>query len=331
MDTKDIASGLPEIIKEARALGPVEFHTVSRHLVASVPEGRDLVSLKPWLDEFQPTPDRRRGTQTLVDLPSFCDWVNRNKVESSVLFCDPARNAPVITAVIDYHLETNEAAGYVASDGRDGVAQWLEFSGRYPLVLSPKWKVWAEVEKKGLSVVEFAAFLEEHALDLHAPETVTELSTGQTVSDGLPDDVRDFLRLTGGRFGTPREIMNLARGIDVNVGAKVQERFRTASGERALRFEEAHETKQGDNVVVVPDVFLIAIPVFDLSSAVYRLPVRLTYRIHQGQVVWGLTCWRAEETFDAAVRDMATKAHEATELQLFFGPAPKGRNGSGQS
>lgn len=305
--------GLAILFEKAVRLGGVELLDLARNKVANVPNGRSLVDLRPFMEKFRAYPARRAGTQSVVDLPSFVEWVNRHKGDSSALFCNVRPDAPSIDAVIDYHVAGSATTEANADTGEDMLARWQEFRARYPLTLDKRWVDWAEVEKEPLSQVEFAAFLEDHALDLHAPGA----------GDSLPEDVAEFVRRTGAHVGNPGEIMGLSKDLSIKVEGATAERHVLQSGEAVIKFEERHEATSNSTVVKVPGLIVIAIPVFEFSTDVYRIPVRIRYRIASGKTFWILKRWRAEETFDHAIRDVAGKAAEGTSLPMFFGPVPK--------
>lgn len=216
---------------------------------------------------------------------------------------------------VDYH----EAGPATGPD--DALARWVKFGATHPMPFDPRWLAWRGVDGKPLGQAEFAAFLEDHALDLCPIADSVDTASGKATST-LPADVAEFLRLTGGKCGTPEEVIALAKGLDVAVDQKVANRIRLQSGEQKLVFEESHTTSTGGQQVTVPPIFLVVLPVFNLSAQVYRLPVRLRYRLDQGRVVWLPTLWRADETVDAAVRDAAELAKAETSLPLFYGTSP---------
>lgn len=114
-------------------------------------------------------------------------------------------------------------------------------------------------------------------------------------------------------------MVQLSKGLDLYADTKVQERINLQSGETSFTFEEKH--RGAPDAVVVPQLFLVALPVFYLSDTLYRVPVRLRYRLAEGKLVWIPTLWQAEEVFDKAVRDAAKAAEDATERTLFYGAA----------
>lgn len=279
--------------------------------IASVPTGRTLQSLKKLLDEYLLRPERRQGYAGLQDLKSFIDWTNRHKDGASVLRCHQDRTMPALQAIIDYH----EAGAPAAMEGADGKARWKGFGANYTMPLDQRWKDWTGISGKPIGQAQFASFLEDHVLDLVGPNTSVD-GAGALVST-LPPEVARFLALNGGKCAEPADVVALSRGLEVYADTKVAERVNMQSGETSFTFEEKH--RGAPDAVVVPQIFLLALPVFYLSDTMYRVPVRLRYRLADGKVLWLPTLWQAEEIFDKAVRDAATEAATDTGLPLFYG------------
>ena len=312
--SEEKTNGLTTLFDRAASLGPVEIIGIGTNErpvdVASVPKGRDLISLKKHLDEYLPVPERRVGVATLQDLASFVAWINRHKDTDSVLRCALDPKAPTLHAVIDYHQQ-----GPAVAPGPDGRARWCRFGATYALPLDKRWQAWTGISGKALSQMEFAAFLEDHVLDLISPRTSADVEG--SLIDNAPPEVQRFLSLHGGRCGEPADVVALSKGLEVYADSKVSEKVNLQTGETQFTFEEKH--RGAPDAVVVPQIFLIAIPVFNLSDAFYRVPVRLRYRVVENKLLWFPTLWQAEEVFDKAVRDAAEVAQDKTDLPLFYG------------
>lgn len=281
--------------------------------IASVPEGRALESIKPYLDEYASQPDRRTGNAILADLSSLAEWTNRHKSKDSVLFCDTDPKAPSMTAIIDYHAE---------GDDNEKTARFGRFTGHYAFPLDERWKIWSAINGKALNQAMFAEFLEENVNDLIAPDMKIDGAGNEIKFDPLAhrDAVSKFLALIGGEVATPAEVVKLSRGLSLTAQAKVGSRVNTQSGERAVVYEEVHTDGNGEKIRI-PQLFLICIPFFHLSTNFYRIPVRIRYGLSDGRVIWTLALWNTDEIFDEAVRDAAADACADTALPLFFGKA----------
>jgi hypothetical protein len=75
------------------------------------------------------------------------------------VFADDNRKAPSITAVLDYHKRGGPD---------DGGQRFGRHQARHLLPLSDEWKAWAELNGEAITMPNFARFLEDHIVDVHA-------------------------------------------------------------------------------------------------------------------------------------------------------------------
>src|SRR3546814_13105082 len=111
----------------------------------------------------------------------------------------------------------------------------------------------------------------------------------------------------------------MGRSVRVKVyeKASVIDVVNLASGEVQIQFTSEH-VDGTDSPLMVPNLFLIAIPVFK-NGQFCRLAARLRYhRAPEGLVFW-YELWRADRAFDHAFRDSCERARVETELPLLFG------------
>lgn len=276
----------------------VEFEdgdNVAQATFAILPEGKTVESIMPLLDEFRTQPARTKGVATIADLESFLAHAKRFAApEDSVIFADPRRDAPCLTAVYDYSGMTSP-----------------RFHGHravYRCPLSDAWKAWAARDGKPMSQVDFAAFLEERIADAVLPPK------GDEQFDA-------FVELVGARIATPHQLLELSRGLTVRAEHQVKQAVTLASGEGVVHFAEQHTDEKGQPLRI-PNFFLITIPVFHAGDA-FRIPVRLRYRLQQGQLTWSYQLYRADLTFDAAFQDVVEKA-KASGLPVYAGAPEAG-------
>jgi uncharacterized protein YfdQ (DUF2303 family) len=269
--------------------------------VAAVPRGTELKSIKPLLDEYRTAPERRRGTAQLGDLASFIAHVGRFKDADSALFAqrDPAK--PSLTGVLNYHL-----AGPIAS----AAPRFGDHRAFYAFPLSREWKAWREKQGAPMAQGDFAAFLEDRIVDVIEPPN----------AETTPEDALLHLRAKiGGVFAGPAKLLDLSRGL--NAEQRVIGNVTLASGEATISFAEEHRDAAGDPIRV-PSLFVIGIPIFDRGT-VYRLAVRLRYRVKGGQVIWFYELYQADRAFDDAIGEAAASAQAETGLPLYYG-TPEG-------
>jgi uncharacterized protein YfdQ (DUF2303 family) len=285
--------------------------------VLSVPNGsgRAVMSVKKFLDEYRLAPERRRGISTHGDLPSFIEHVNRFKDADSALFATPLRRdeqgrltrPPSLTAVLNYH-----------RIGAAGAPQFGDHRSVYDCPLSEEWRDWARCDGEKMSQQDFAEFIEDRIADVVAPPVgAPTLAGGENVL-ATEDDARllDAAKLLNGVFAGPSKLMELARGMAVTVNERVKQAVNLQTGEIAVQYETQHG--EAGQKVQVPNLFLIAIPVFELGS-LYRMIVRLRYRAGNSGIAWFFQLYRPEKVFDHAFKEVAETARAGTELPLFYG------------
>ncbi|MCH4893987.1 DUF2303 family protein [Sphingomonas sp. SFZ2018-12] len=268
----------------------------------AVVKGNDVVPLSPHVfDEWRDQPRERKGQARLLSIDSLIAHVNRFKDDGSAIFADNSREAPSITAVIDYHPEGRS----------DHVSpRFGRHRSVFDFPLSDEWKAWKEKDGEPMSMVDFAAFLENRIID------VLYIIPGE---DSLPEDVQRLIDTLGGgdMVASPNKLMELSRGLQINENAVVQEAVNLASGEGVVRFQSEHTDAHGAPVKV-PSLFLIGIPVF-ANDALYRIAARLRYRKNGGRLSFWFELWRTDRTFDHAFNMAVERVRAETELPVFMG------------
>lgn len=272
IDTKGLGHGLPETV-------PVGWNG-RRH---------EFVSLQRAIEEYRFAPQRVTGTARVDTLRSFIDLVNRHKDWQSALFGKTLWPNPQLLAVIDYHS--------AASDPRFGRHRVL-----YEFPVTEEFDIWTKFDGKPMEQDEFAAFLEEHSLELAAPEDAER---------ALYE--REFRE----RFATPSELIELSRHLEVHVSSRARQGTRLSSGERVIEFSEEHQNAKGEPVVI-PGIFIVSIRVF-VDGEKVRIPARLRYRISGGSISWFYQLYRWRDFVREQVEhDMLTAAKE-TDLPAYQG------------
>lgn len=292
----DSAEGVRAALEFAEANGPIELIELpSGDKAASVPSGRELVSIKGLIDEYAPRPHRPKGFATLRELDSFAVYVNRHKTPwGAVVFSDTDGMRALFNAA--------EPSKQVALDGHDAasVPGHADFGAVYPWPLSPEWKAWA-AGARDMPQGKFAEWLEEHIIDVCEPSESTKAQAKEL----------------GFEVATGARLMELSRGLSVNVGRKVAASVNTGTGECDLTFTEEHRDSAGARLKV-PGMFTIAIPVFEQGKH-YSLPVRLRYRVVEGAVLWSFSVLRADKAREDATKDAISEVATKTGVPVFVG------------
>jgi len=265
----------------------------------------EIVHLKSIQDAHRSRPERRSGTASVQDLVSFIDLTNRFKDADSAIFADNNMTAPKLTAVINYH----EAGTMADKKPRFGDHRVL-----YPFPMSKEWKAWWESNGQVMDQGDFTAFLEDHIVDVIAPPDFVHAEFDGNEAD---KKLADLMALTQGSFGGPTKLMEISRGLQVNINSAVKNAQSLHSGEVSIIYDEQHVDGAGQPLKV-PSLFLIAIPIFDMG-AVYRFAVRLRYRTLNGKMKWFYQIHRPDLVFDHAFKEACEKAKADTGLPLYIG------------
>lgn len=261
----------------------------SAHVLV-VPKGRDIISIKRFLDEVRTEPERRSGVAALEELDSFIAHANRFKDKDSALFAQ--RDPPSMTSVLDYH-----RAG-------DGMPRFGTHRGRYDFPLSDEWLAWIAQNSKPMMQGEFAAFIEDRIIDIADPQAAGP-------------QARELAAAAELVYASPSRLLSLSRGLTIRQGVRVTNITSLQSGEVVAHFETQNTDETGAPLTL-PSAFLIGIPVFKRGRP-YLVAARLRYRQNAGSISWSYELYKHEAIFDDAFNEACEHAQEKTELPLFMG------------
>ena len=283
---------------------------------------QDLTGQLAKYDEY---PQFIKGTADMGNIDSLIELTKRFKNSNSALFGERIGNneALRITAVIDYHDRINisvdpdkepkaEDMKFLAESVRPRHAQHRI---KHTFPLSDEIKAWSKVATKPLDLLEFALFLEDNILDvLPLPAFLT---SSEKPKEDADIKLKDLIEKLDGTPCGPRKLMELSKGLQINEDTKAKVFINKDTGEQSIGFENEHEDGEG-NKLVVPNMFLIAIPIFEGGEA-YRIPVRLRYRKKQGTINWLIEPYQLDRYIKHAFTEACQKAADETDLPLYFG------------
>lgn len=259
--------------------------------VLLVPKGREVVSLKKYVDEYRTKPERRAGVAKMLTLSSFIDHVNRFKDADSVVFADNNMKSPKVGCVFDYHRAGHE------SDPRFGLHRSV-----YEFPLSDEWREWQAAVASGFETqTAFAEFVENHIDDVYPYE-------------GGNPKIDEYLAKVGGKLGNPARLMDMARGLSITETCKATQAINRDTGEVTIQYETDH----GPENVRPPSVFMIAIPVF-VNGPVYSVLVRVRYRKANTGFKFFVELYRDTKVFEDAFNDAVARVREETGIPLLVG------------
>ena len=112
-------------------------------------------------------------------------------------------------------------------------------------------------------------------------------------------------------------MLELSRGLVVRQNSRVKNAQVLQSGEAQLSYETMH-TDEAGAPLSVPGAFLLGVPVFD-NGPVYRVPVRLRYRLVEGKLSWRYILHRPDVVFRTAIDAALDDIRQQTGLPVLLG------------
>lgn len=255
------------ILTEPEVCGP---HG-ARHIM--VPEGFRLEAAH---DPYAQPPHIVRTKVVVDQRASLSAYVNRfSDIDRTILIAD--YDAGEVRAWLDWHKGNKDMASEELSPGP------REHSCTLKLRQSEEFKRWAEMEDTFHGQAEFAAFLEENAVDVVDPE--------------------------------PAVLIEISRDLEGTQGVTFKSSTRLENGDRSFVYET--ETKaRGD--IKVPREFVLSIPIYD-GEAPMPLRCAFRWRLNGGVLQMGFVWRRVEYMRRAHFTQLATAAAEETACPVFFG------------
>lgn len=254
-------------------------------------ETPSIESLATLFGYYRTHPQAKTGQATALTFETFCDLTNRHRTEHSAIFADSAWRTPSITAVIDYHEHRN---GGLADNGKHRI--------HYAFPLSDEWKAWIETNGKPMKQEQFAWFLEDRVAELSSPTEHEKVTYEEQFASTI---------------ATPAQVVELSRGLKLTIDTRVKSAVTLQSGEGQIAWEETHNGADG-KPVKVPGLFMLYIAPFFMGDKI-RVPVRLRYRVKDGQTVWFYEIYRPDLAITEHVRSHLAEAAARTELPTFEG------------
>jgi len=303
-ETSDTISAIRDLVQEhfIPTLDPVpRVGSDGNYLPVMLhPTGQTLTKFtRADFEAMADAPFERRGKATLQTVESFIAHVKRFADSDSVIFANFDRESPSLLGVIDYHCA-----------GAESGPRWGRHRADFNFPLSDQWKAWVVRDRKPMTMMEFALFIEDRVLDVQD----IDIESGD-----LNADQRLYLRATGGSLAGKGTLLAISTSLKVNETSAVKEARNLTSGETQIQFEDSHQTEVRGDTVKLPSAFVIAIPVFKGSKDFFRILARFRYRkTGEGLKFW-YELWNVDATFDVAFREACALVESETGLPLLFG------------
>jgi uncharacterized protein YfdQ (DUF2303 family) len=192
----------------------------------------------------------------------------------------------------------------------------------YRFPLSDEWKVWTGKNGQKMGQADFAEFLEDHIGDVIHPPSAEQIEerivASRALSQGTTMSAMEFAKLMGGTFATPARLIELSRGLEIRQNQTAKQIINTSTGEVEVLYQTQNVDEKGQPIKI-PNLFLIAVPVFKNGTVFFEVVVRLRTRLDRGNLTWTFEMYRLDSMFRHAFEDAAHEARDATGLPLFFG------------
>lgn len=303
LKTKTEAEAVIEFAREELGTSVQSFDTETGDAQLLLhPRGLSVIDVAKTFEYRLANPRRRIQRTTLTDERSLIAHVLRYKSDSSTtLFASMVDGSPTLTAIYNDHEPTDMGSEGLAG----GLPGFADDRAVYAFPISKPWRTWIAADQENLPQAVFARLIEDNVLDIADPSIAGE-------------GAKAFVGAIGASFASPSKIMEVSRGLSLTVTEKVTQAVSLATGEVQLSYASTHDGPNGAGSMKVPGAFLLAIPVFE-GGALYQIPVRVRYRSKEGAILWSLVPYRAEATFEHAVREVCDRVAAATSVPLFYG------------
>jgi len=238
---------------------------------AVLPKGYQLESLEAFLER----PLRIREEVALQDADSFIAYLNDFKVlDVSRIFFNGDEEQ--FTAVIDYH-GTDEAS-------------WCTHNAGFKPRRSEEFKTWLASNRKQLTQVDFARFLEENLPDVVEPNSA--------------------------------ELLQVALTFEAKRSVEFSSGVRLANGQIQFQFDETIRGAAQKGTIEIPEQFVLGISIHTNGPA-YRIPVRLRWRLQESKLTFWYEIVRPHKFIEDALREILARVAQETGIAVLAGARAK--------
>lgn len=248
-------------------------HCPNDELHAFVPEGYEIKSLQHLL----PSPSRKKARVTMADADSFIAYVKKHAEPGTTLYCDS-----------NFEAQTVSIVGILNEHSTDA-AQWRDHTATYSPNQTVEWKRWNANNKKQMSQVDFATFLEENLGDIAAIE-------------GMP---------------TGTQMLTMALQFEANADKRFKSKIGLQGGGVNLEFVSTDDKETLERMVFF-ERFTLGLRVF-ISGSGYPLEARLKYRQTNEKLTFWYELIRQDRVFQDAITDDIAKIKDGTGNLLLNG------------
>ncbi|WP_310962108.1 DUF2303 family protein [Nocardioides terrisoli] len=252
-------------------------------LVVVPDQGRvEVVDIEAKLASYRDHPQRKRGSFTVHNAESFCDYLAKHGVSATEVWADTIGNK--IVGVINAH------GGTKAGNEVPAAAGWADHRVTYAVQHTPAWKAWVEHNGKLLDQATFAELIEDRAVDIVRPSAADMLELAQ-----------HFYASKGGAFESSKLL---------------------SSGESQLVYREEIDAKAGRaGRLDIPKDFDLALVPFE-GADTYKVTARFRFRIVDAALRVGYRLQRPEDVLREAFEGVVGQVESTVTEPVFRGVSP---------
>lgn len=222
------------------------------------------------LGQFLPRPLRIEESVNLHDTDSFIAYVNNFKLPVSRIFFDSIEEEFV--AVFDYH--EVEMAG------------WCGHTATFKPRRSVEFETWMASNRKQMTQVDFARFLEENMPDVVEPNSA--------------------------------ELLQVALTFEAKKSVEFSSGVRLNNGQIQFQYDEVVRGTAQKGTIEIPESFVLGIPIH-VNGPAYRIPVRLRWRLQEGKVVFWYEIVRPHRFIEDALKEIRERVGVETTMGILAG------------
>lgn len=235
-------------------------------------------SLKAFYD-----PNRIEHEVHFLDAVSFSSYVNDFKIPDSRIFANVTESDATFTAVFDYH-------------GKKGEPGRCEFKAFFTVQQTPEWKAWMAANRKPMSQVDFATWLEDN-LNLFVSPKNSDAPNGA-------------------------ELLELVRTLHGHQNARFNTSLRLNTGAYSVAYDEDVEVKGTSTTrpgsIDLPTEIVGGFPVF-LGGDPFAIHARLKSRITERKLMLHFETVAVPQIVRQNVMDVVSKIAAETGIKVLMG------------
>lgn len=234
---------------------------------AVIPDGYKITTLETQLQY----PLRVKQQVSVFDASSFIKYFTDYCNEDSRVFVDAQK--PQILGVIDYH--------HVL-----GAPEWTGHRVSYCFRHTKEWETWMSQNRKELSQVEFARFIEDNLPDIIRPSSATMLEVSSSLE--------------------AKKNVNFSQAI------------RLSNGEIQFLYEEEIKGTAAKGAIDIPESFDLSIAPYE-GSEQYKVTARFRYKFGQDGLKVRYELVRPHTILEDAVNSVILKIQGGINNPITFG------------